>query len=114
MGDARVNELREILRANRPATPDLAAPIHGAVDRQASVLRANQEPTPGDRVIITDTSLNFGDLHGRTAVLKEIRDEEDGYNYRVAIIDTIGLVTRNGSYETWVADVAHDNRNNEK
>ena len=68
---------------------------------------------PGDSVIITDTSLNFGDLCGRAAVLKEIRDNEDGYNYRVTITDTMGLVTRNGVYETWVADVEAD-RDDEK
>lgn len=43
MSDPRVNELREILRANRPETPDLATPIRNAVDRQASALRADRE-----------------------------------------------------------------------
>lgn len=43
MSDPRVNELHEILRANRPETPNLATPIRDAVDRQTSVLRSNQE-----------------------------------------------------------------------
>ena len=60
----------------------------------------------GDQVIVTDSSLNFGDLYGRAAVLKEIRDDEDGYNYRVAITATTGLVTQNGVHETWVADIS--------
>ncbi|MFS4103781.1 hypothetical protein [Streptomyces sp. PD-S100-1] len=68
----------------------------------------------GDRVLIADRSLDFGDLYGRAAVLKETRDDEDGYNYRVAITEKLGLVTRNGEYEVWVADVAHTNRNHEK
>lgn len=70
--------------------------------------------TPGDEVIVTDTSLNFGDLHGRTAILKDVRDDKDGYNYRVSITDTTALVTRNGVYETWVADIAPAARANEK
>lgn len=70
----------------------------------------DQDPVPGDRVLVTDGSLNFGDLAGRTGILREVRDDEDGYNYRVTVTDTEGLVTRNGVYETWVADVtpAHD------
>lgn len=62
----------------------------------------DHDAAPGDRAIVTDTSLNFGDLSGRAAILKEIRDDEDGYNYRVSITDTIGLPV---PYETWVADV---------
>lgn len=69
---------------------------------------------PGERVIITDKSLDFGDLYGRAAVLKETRYDEDGYNYRVAITDKLGLVTRTGEYEVWVADVAPADRNDEK
>jgi hypothetical protein len=106
MSTDRVNELRALLRPNRPPTPDLGAPILQAVDRQASLLRANREPALGDRVVISDTSLNFGDLNGRAAVLREVRDDEDGYDYRVTITDTVGLVTQNGVYETWVSGVA--------
>lgn len=59
-----------------------------------------------NQVVVTDTSLNFGALCGRTAILKEVRDDEDGYNFRVALTDVVGLVTRKGVYETWVASVA--------
>ncbi|WP_186779913.1 hypothetical protein [Streptomyces salinarius] len=44
MSNDRVDELREIVRANRPETPDLSTAIHAAVDRQASALRAHREP----------------------------------------------------------------------
>jgi len=40
----RVNELREILRANRPEPLD-DAPLRAAVARQDAAMRANQEPT---------------------------------------------------------------------
>lgn len=72
------------------------------------------ELAPGDAVTITDASLNFGDLYGRSAVLKEIRDDADGYNYRVHVTDLHGLVTRGGKYETWVADVAPADHDTEK
>ncbi|CAL9677830.1 hypothetical protein SUDANB105_08141 (plasmid) [Streptomyces sp. enrichment culture] len=45
MSNDRVDELREIVRANRPETPDLSTAIHAAVDRQASALRTHREPT---------------------------------------------------------------------
>ncbi|MET9016871.1 hypothetical protein ABZX74_39345 [Streptomyces olivaceoviridis] len=44
MSNDRVEELREILRANRPETPDPSTAISAAVDRQASALRVNREP----------------------------------------------------------------------
>ena len=61
----------------------------------------------GDRVIITDGSINCGDLHGRRATLIEITDDDDGYDYHVNITDLIGLTTFNDRrYEVWVRDVA--------
>lgn len=44
MSADRVNELRELLRAHRPDTPDIYQPVREASARQAAVLRANQEP----------------------------------------------------------------------
>lgn len=44
MSAARIQELRQILRAHRREPLDLATPIREAVDRQDAVLRANQEP----------------------------------------------------------------------
>lgn len=44
MNADRVNELREILRANRPEPLD-DAPLRAAVARQDAAMRANQEPT---------------------------------------------------------------------
>lgn len=41
---ARVTELRESIRANRPAPID-DAPLHDARARQDAAIRANQEPT---------------------------------------------------------------------
>lgn len=49
MSTDRVNELREILRANRPDTPDIYQPVRDAMARQDAVLRANQEPQTADR-----------------------------------------------------------------
>ncbi|NUS25063.1 MAG: hypothetical protein HOV92_12685 [Streptomyces sp.] len=64
------------------------------------------DPAPGERVTVTDGSLNFGELVGRSAILREVRDDEDGYSYRVTITEIEGLVTQHGVYETWVADIA--------
>ncbi|MEH0589814.1 hypothetical protein QA942_39615 [Streptomyces sp. B21-106] len=44
MSNDKVDELREIVRANRPETPDPSTAIHAAVDRQASALLAHREP----------------------------------------------------------------------
>ncbi|MGW2739145.1 hypothetical protein ACWC4D_33720 [Streptomyces sp. NPDC001288] len=66
---------------------------------------SQKEVAIGDEVTITDASLNFGDMYGRAAVLKEIRDDEDGFNYRVRVIDLIGLTTYAGIYETWVSAI---------
>jgi hypothetical protein len=46
MSNDKVDELRGIVRANRPETPDLSTAIHAAVDRQASALLAHREPNP--------------------------------------------------------------------
>lgn len=64
----------------------------------------------GDLVEIADRSLNFGNLDGRAATLLEIRDDADDYDYRVEIIETVGLTTTRGKYETWVLDVLPLNR----
>ncbi|GHI98198.1 hypothetical protein TPA0906_00640 [Streptomyces olivaceus] len=44
MSNDRVDELREIVRVNRPETPNLSTAIRAAVDRQASALRTHQKP----------------------------------------------------------------------
>lgn len=44
MADRRVNELREILHANRLETQDDAA-LRAAVARQEAAMRANREPS---------------------------------------------------------------------
>lgn len=44
MSTDRVNELRRILRDNRPDTTDIYQPVAEAVARQDAALRANQEP----------------------------------------------------------------------
>jgi len=44
MSADRVNELREILRANRPDTPDVYQPVREARARQDAALLANREP----------------------------------------------------------------------
>lgn len=44
MSTDRVNELREILRAHRPDTPDIYQPVREAVARQDAALLANREP----------------------------------------------------------------------
>ncbi|MFD1278022.1 hypothetical protein [Streptomyces kaempferi] len=49
MSTDRVNELRQILRANRPETPDIMQPVREAVARQSEALRAHQEPQTADR-----------------------------------------------------------------
>lgn len=64
-----------------------------------------EDPAVGDDVVITDSLLNFGAMYGRGAVLREIRDDEDGFNYRVSVTDLIGLTTYAGVYETWVTSV---------
>ncbi|MFF9309927.1 hypothetical protein ACF1BS_03360 [Streptomyces sp. NPDC014748] len=48
--------------------------------------------------------------------MTELRVPADDFKVgdRVLIADKLGLVTRNGEYEVWVADVAHTNRNHEK
>lgn len=72
----------------------------------------DRDVAPSDRVLITDRSINCGDMYGRAAILKEIRDDEDGYDYRVSITDTIGLTMLNGQpYETWVCDVVPEATN---
>lgn len=43
MSTDRVNELRRILRANRPETADIYQPVQDAVARQDAALRANRE-----------------------------------------------------------------------
>lgn len=45
----RVNELRDLVRANRPETPDTMQPVREAVARQDAALRTNQEPQTTDR-----------------------------------------------------------------
>ena len=44
MSTDRVNELRELLRANRPDTPDIYQPVRDARARQDAALLANREP----------------------------------------------------------------------
>lgn len=44
MSTDRVNELRQILRANRPETPDLTQPVREAKARQDAALLTNREP----------------------------------------------------------------------
>lgn len=71
----------------------------------------DRDVAPSDRVLITDRSINCGDMYGRAAILKEIRDDEDGYDYRVEVTDLIDLVTYKGKYETWVRDVVPEATN---
>ncbi|WP_399553805.1 hypothetical protein OG473_39700 (plasmid) [Streptomyces anulatus] len=66
---------------------------------------SEHDVAPGDKVVITDMSLNLGDMHGRSAVLEAIRYDEDGYDYQVSVTDTIGLVLWKGEYRTWVSSV---------
>jgi hypothetical protein len=40
----RVNELRQLLRAHRPDTPDVYQPVRAARSRQDAALLANREP----------------------------------------------------------------------
>jgi hypothetical protein len=68
----------------------------------------------GDDVVITDSSLNFGDMYGRAAVLKDVRDDEDGFNFRVRVTDLVGLTTYGGVYETWVTAIGPTDRATEK
>lgn len=44
MSTDRVNELRELLRAHRPDTPDIYQPVRAAMARQDAALCANREP----------------------------------------------------------------------
>lgn len=43
LGPPRIDELRQVLRDNRPETPDLDTPIREALERQTTVLRRSQE-----------------------------------------------------------------------
>ena len=58
MSEPRVNELRAILRANSPETPDLATPIREAFDRQAAELRKHREP---EHVVRDETATQVDD-----------------------------------------------------
>lgn len=59
MNNDRVGELRAIVRANRPETPDLSTAIHAAVDRQASELLAHREP---DSASVTESTGSEGSM----------------------------------------------------
>jgi len=69
MSSDRVNELREILRANRSDTTDIYQPVREALARQEAALRAYQESANA-------IEENLGEVLNVEAGLSEILNDE--------------------------------------